>query len=132
MKTFVRGHLRQLEELPTALLSVSLAEASAEDQTASPDKRARARVDVKKGIDTFLLETGWQPSQIGAVAGALMYLKYNFLVRFVMKRIARTAGGPTDASRNYEFTDWATLGQMVNGLVQIIPAAPVFHSVPEV
>jgi menaquinone-dependent protoporphyrinogen oxidase len=43
------------------------------------------------------------------VAGALPYTRYNFLVRFLMKRIARKAGGPTDTSRDYDFTDWAAL-----------------------
>lgn len=49
-----------------------------------------------------------------------MYLKYNFAVRFVMKRIAREVGEPTDTSRNYEFTDWAGLDQAVNELAQSI------------
>jgi hypothetical protein len=30
-----------------------------------------------------------------------------------MKQIARKAGAPTDASRNYEFTDWNALDQFV-------------------
>jgi hypothetical protein len=30
-----------------------------------------------------------------------------------MKEIARRAGGPTDTSRDYEFTDWAALDRFV-------------------
>lgn len=40
------------------------------------------------------------------VAGALPYSKYSWPVRWVMKRIAKTAGGDTDTSRDYEYTDW--------------------------
>jgi menaquinone-dependent protoporphyrinogen oxidase len=64
-------------------------------------------------IDVFIQETGWTPARALAVAGALAYSQYNFLVRFVMKRIARRAGAPTDTSHDYEFTDWATLDRFL-------------------
>ena len=35
-----------------------------------------------------------------------MYSRYGTLERFVMKRIAKRAGGGTDTSRDYEYTDW--------------------------
>jgi menaquinone-dependent protoporphyrinogen oxidase len=47
------------------------------------------------------------------VAGALAYSKYNFFIKLVMKAIARKAGGPTDTSRDYEFTDWPALDRFV-------------------
>ena len=37
---------------------------------------------------------------------ALLYRQYNFFMRWVMKRIAAKAGGDTDTSRDYEYTDW--------------------------
>ena len=40
------------------------------------------------------------------VAGALLYTRYNFLVRFVMRQITKAEGGDTDTSRDYEYTDW--------------------------
>ena len=64
-------------------------------------------------IAVFVKDTGWQPARAMPVAGALVYSKYNFFVRFVMKRIARKAGAPTDTSRDYEFTDWAALDRFV-------------------
>lgn len=117
---FVKGHLQDLEHIPTAFFSVSLSEAGAEDCAAPPARREQAQSDVKNMIDTFLADTGWYPSQVKAVAGALMYLEYNFAVRFMMKRIARHEGKPTDTSRNYEFTDWAGLDESVKELVQSI------------
>lgn len=115
---FVKRHLGELQRLPTAFLSVSLSETTVEDANAPPDKRAAAQVAVQRSIDEFLDETGWHPSHIAAVAGALLYSKYNFVVRFVMKRIAAAAGGPVDTTRDYEFTDWAKLDRLIGELLQ--------------
>ena len=43
------------------------------------------------------------------VAGALRYTHYNWLKRWMMKRIVTKAGGNTDTSRDYEYTDWAAV-----------------------
>ena len=43
------------------------------------------------------------------VAGALPYTRYNWFIRRVMKRIAAKAGGDTDTTRDYEYTDWQDL-----------------------
>jgi hypothetical protein len=96
---------------------VSLSEAGAEDEDAPPERRKQAADDARRMIDAFLEETKWHPSRIKAVAGALMYSKYNFLVRLVMKRIARAAGGDTDTSRDYDYTNWADLDSLVEELV---------------
>jgi menaquinone-dependent protoporphyrinogen oxidase len=117
MIDFVKRHARELEHIPTVFLSVSLSEAGVEDATGPPERRAQAAADVERMIQIFLSETGWRPGKIKAVAGALMYTKYNFLMRWVMKHIARNAGAPTDTSRDCEFTDWAALDRLVDELV---------------
>ena len=65
-------------------------------------------------IDAFLGDTGWHPCRTSAVAGALVYSKYNFVVRYIMKRIARQAGGDTDTSKDYVYTDWKRLDEFVD------------------
>ena len=45
------------------------------------------------------------------VAGALADTKYNWFIRSMMKRIAAKAGGDTDTSRDYEYTDWPALSR---------------------
>ena len=117
---FVKEHRPALESMPAVFLSVSLSEAGAEDPNATPERRAQSAADAEKMIQTFLDETGWHPRHIRAIAGALAYSKYNFVVRFIMKRIARQAGAPTDASRDYEFTDWEALDRLVDELVREI------------
>lgn len=118
---FVKDNLGELQQIPTLFLSVSLSEVTVEDSDAPPEKRAEAQADVKRTIDGFLAETGWHPSHIAAVAGALMYSRYNFVIRFVMRCIARKAGVPADTSRNYEFTDWTKLHGLVEEFVRSIP-----------
>ena len=115
---FIKRHVSELNRLPAFFFSVSLSEAGAEDPAAPPAQRGRAQANVKQMIGAFLAETGWTPAQIKPLAGALMYSKYNFAIRFVMKRIARKEGKPTDTSRDYEFTDWEDLDRTVNGFAE--------------
>jgi menaquinone-dependent protoporphyrinogen oxidase len=110
---FVREHRAELERLAAAFISVTLSEAGAENPMRSDAERERAAADVQRMIDVFVKETGWRPERTLPVAGALAYSRYNFFVRFIMKRIAREAGAPTDTSRDYEFTDWPALDRFV-------------------
>jgi menaquinone-dependent protoporphyrinogen oxidase len=103
MVAFAARHRDALVRLDAAFVSVTLSEAGAEDPARSAAERQRAAQDAQRMIDGFVKDTGWRPEHALAVAGALAYSKYNFLVRFLMKRIARKAGAPTDTSRDYEF-----------------------------
>ena len=75
-------------------------------------------------IDVFIEETGWRPARALPVAGALAYSRYNFIIKFLMKRIARKAGAPTDTSRDYELTDWAALDRFVGETMQAADRSP--------
>ncbi len=117
MTQFVRCHTAWLRQVPTLFLSVSLEEVSAEKAGETAARRAEAQANVKQLMERFLLETNWRPTRAEPVAWALVYSKYNWLMRFIMKRIAKKAGGPTDTTRDYEFTDWTRLDRMVRELV---------------
>jgi menaquinone-dependent protoporphyrinogen oxidase len=110
---FVKDNRDALESLPAAFLSVTLSEAGVERASATEAEHIRFKADVQKMLDAFYGETGWRPRRVQPVAGALLYTHYNFLVRFVMKRIARSAGAETDTSRDYEYTNWDALDQFV-------------------
>jgi len=94
---FVRANLPALARVPTAFLSVSLS------ATGSDLPGAR------RCADAFVRDTGWRPEVVWLVAGALTYSKYGPLKRWMMRRIAAKAGGATDSSRDYEYTDWVRL-----------------------
>jgi menaquinone-dependent protoporphyrinogen oxidase len=117
MVDFVRRHREELEAMPTAFLSVSMSEASAEDPTRSFEERERARAEVEQMLEAFYAATDWRPGRALPVAGALLYTKMGFILRFVTKRIARRDGGPTDTTHDYEFTDWAALDHFAEELV---------------
>lgn len=117
MVEFVKTHHEQLEQVPTAFLSVSLSEAGVEDMTATFESRSKAAIDVKKMVDDFCHQTGFHPSRVWPVAGALMYSRYGALVRFVMRRIARSAGQSTDTTHDHEYTDWKGLHRFVDALM---------------
>ena len=113
MLQFIKRHRAELERMPSAFLSVCLAQAGAENEALAPEKREESRRNAQRQIDAFLDACGWHPSLARPVAGALMYRKYNFAVRFMMKHIAQMSGGSTDTSQNHEFTNWTSLDEMV-------------------
>ncbi|HEU4668421.1 MAG TPA: flavodoxin domain-containing protein [Arthrobacter sp.] len=91
---FVRDNRTVLEHVPSALVSVSLAahgdEANAESQVAQ-----------------FEEETGWHPGHVAMFGGALLYTRYNFLKRQLMKKIVKDKGSlDLDTSRDYIYTEW--------------------------
>jgi menaquinone-dependent protoporphyrinogen oxidase len=118
MVKFVKEHLAELQRMPSSFLSVTLSEAGAERPDATPEEHVMFSSDVQNVLNTFFDETGWRPQHVKPVAGALLYTKYSFLTRFIMKRIARKAGGDTDTSRDYEYTDWMGLDRFVEELAQ--------------
>ena len=109
MIRFVREHRRDLENMPAAFLSITLSEAGAERSDATAAEHAGFVNDVGMMLDRFYDETGWHPQHVKPVAGALRYSRYNFLVKLMMRRIARQAGGSTDTSRDVEYTNWEDL-----------------------
>ncbi len=112
---FVREHKTALARVPTLFFSVGLAVLSKVH-----DGRAQTMVIV----DKLLAETGWRPRRIELVAGALPYTRYNFLVRFVMRRISKAEGGDTNTSRDYEYTDWAAVDGFAVEFVEDVTATP--------
>lgn len=113
MIDFVRAHRPELQRLGAVFLSVTLSQAGAQDQHAAAERRQRSAADAQRMVDLFVQETGWTPARTLRVAGALAYRRYNLFIRFIMKRIARSQGAPTDTSRDYEFTDWTALDRFV-------------------
>jgi menaquinone-dependent protoporphyrinogen oxidase len=97
---WVRAHRVALGGRPTAFISVCLGVLQ---------KDPKVDRDLQGFLERFFSETGWHPHVTTIVAGALAYTKYNWFIRWMMKRIAAKAGGDTDTSRDYEYTDWGSL-----------------------
>jgi menaquinone-dependent protoporphyrinogen oxidase len=97
---WVRANAEALNARPTAFVSVCLAVLQQEPQV---------QQEVAAIMTRFLTAAGWRPALTKTMAGALLYTQYNPFLRWVMKRITRKAGGDTDTSRDYEYTNWSDL-----------------------
>ena len=125
MVRFVQAHREQLDDIPAWFFSVSLSQAGAQRTVNAPEKQKEFVADVKKMVADFCRQTGWLPEHVVPVAGALLYSKYNFVVRFIMKRIAAKAGADTDTSRDYDYTDWIALDRTVDEIANALLVGPV-------
>ena len=112
----VREHRESLALIPTAFLAVSL---SALRDTPP------ARREVRKTVARFMQETGLTPDTVLPVAGALLYTRYGFFTRLAMRLISKMAGGDTDTSRDYEYTDWNALSEFAHRFARTLREAPV-------
>jgi len=106
---FVREQRSFLQRTGAAFFSVGLAVAS---------KTSDGRAQTLTVVEEFIESTDWRPRRVKLIAGALPYSKYNILIRFVMQRIAAKEGGDTDTSRDYEYTDWASVDRFAHELAQ--------------
>ena len=119
VRHFARKHHDALNAMPSAFFSVSGSASSGD---------ARAQRHARKAIDDFLHETGWWPTLTQSVAGAMAYRQYNPLIRWMMKRIARRNGEPTDTSRDHELTDWAQVERFAESFVNALYSGKEVHT----
>jgi menaquinone-dependent protoporphyrinogen oxidase len=112
---YVRQNRDSLTRLPSAFFSVSLA---------ANDNTEEARKEVASYIEQFLEQTGWRPLVIGRFAGALLYTRYSFFKRWIMRKIARDKKSPdTDSSRDYVYTDWHRVRRFADEFMESVALA---------
>jgi menaquinone-dependent protoporphyrinogen oxidase len=109
VRRFVSEHRDALNAMPSAFFSVSASAASLDSQ---------GKKDAQRCIDEFLHDTGWRPAFTESVAGAMAFTKYNPFLRWMMKQISKRNGGPTDTSRDHEFTDWEQIERFTEVFVR--------------
>lgn len=112
VREYVQRNVDRLNSMPSWFFGVSLSEAG-----------KKAPIDpqnASKQMATFLATTNWAPRGELSVAGALKYREYNILKRFVMKHIARKAGGDTDTSHDWEYTNWGTVVQFADTIAKTL------------
>jgi menaquinone-dependent protoporphyrinogen oxidase len=73
-------------------------------------------------VEKFFVTTGWRPAHWAIFAGALSYSKYNFFMKWIMRRIARKAGGGTDTSQDYEYTEWREVRRFARDFADLVTA----------
>jgi menaquinone-dependent protoporphyrinogen oxidase len=120
MVRFVQRHRDVLVRKPTAFFSISLT-------MSQPTEEHRRMAEQR--VHDFERETGWTPGMFALFAGALPYTHYGVMLRLVLRRILRDAGGPTDVSRDHEFTDWEQVRRFADGFLRRLDTAGVREAV---
>lgn len=95
---FVNARAAQISAKPRSFFLVLLSAA-----TRDPELRNRSLADARAKMNAQL-QVPFDDTEM--IAGALRYSRYPLPLRWLMKRIAGKAGGDTDTSRDYEYTDW--------------------------
>lgn len=109
VRRFVRQHIETLNGRPSAFFSVSGSQASPIEPIRSAARRP---------LDQFLRATGWHPARTLSVAGAYMFSRYPFPLRWVMRRIVKHNGGTAD--RDQEYTDWQQVAQFADAVAAVV------------
>jgi menaquinone-dependent protoporphyrinogen oxidase len=112
---FVTEHRDALKRLPSGFFSVGLSSAWSD-----PESRAQAH----HALEQFCDQTGWMPDRRLMVAGALRYTRYGLIKRLMMRFIVKRAGGPTDVSKDYEFTHWDEVDRFLAGFFELVAPRP--------
>lgn len=110
---YARAHAADLNAVPSAFFSVSLAAGSK-----NPEEVEAAR----KLAESFCRDTGLTSVEPSTMKGRLAYTQYGFFTRMVLRAIARKEGGSTDTSRDHEYTDWAAVEQFADRLAARVRA----------
>lgn len=105
---FVKNSQPTLNHMPNAFFSVSMS---------AYGKSAAGQQETQQYINRFMQQTGWTPQRTVAFAGAVLYTQYNFLIRMVMKFIAKQKQLSTDTSRDHEYTDWHDVKQFAEEFI---------------
>ena len=116
VRRWVTSHADELRRRAGAFVSVCLGVLEHDPKTDA----------VVEGIlQRFFEQTGWSPATVKIVAGALPYTQYNWLTRWMMRRIVARAHGDTDTSRDYEYTDWEDLRDFARDFARRLANSPV-------
>ena len=108
IREFARRHHEQLNRTRSAFVSVSGAAQGSREQA-------------QRYIDDFVQQTGWNPRFPASFAGSMAYTQYGPLLRWIAKVVSRRRGGPTDTSRDHEYTDWQAVDRFAERLARAVP-----------
>jgi menaquinone-dependent protoporphyrinogen oxidase len=86
-----------LDRRPSAFFSVSLTAA---------DDTEEAHAATQGYLDDFVEQTDWTPDRSATFAGAVQYREYDLATRVLMRLLMRRMHHPSDASHDYDYTDW--------------------------
>jgi menaquinone-dependent protoporphyrinogen oxidase len=119
IRDFGRRHHEQLNRMRAAFVSVSGTAQGSREQALGY-------------IDEFVQQTGWNPRFPASFAGSMAYTQYGPLLRWITKFMSKRRGGPTDTSRDHEFTDWKAVDRFAERLAKAVPPSPASERVNDI
>jgi len=111
---WLERYAAELEAVPTALFQVSLTSAGDDEAHDRTARELLAQLEEKSGFD---------PDIVGLFAGALIYTRYGWFKRHLMRAIAHHEGGDTDTSSDYDYTDWDAVESFATDVAALAVAA---------
>ena len=72
----------------------------------------------RKVVARFCVATGWYPSQVAIIAGAIPYTRYPPLTRLLIRWFMARQGGSTDTRSDDVYTDWAAVTAFADAVVR--------------
>jgi menaquinone-dependent protoporphyrinogen oxidase len=111
---WLERHATELKGRPAALFQVSLT--SVNDDAAHTQRAHDLLADLEQ-------KTGFDPDIVGLFAGAVLYTRYGWFKRHLMRAIVSREGGDTDTTRDYDYTDWAAVEQFALDVAALVASA---------
>lgn len=104
LEQFIRQHSALLNQKKSAFFSVNLTARKSNRNTPETNTYTRK----------LLARITWQPQNVAVFAGALLYPRYSFFDRTMIRFIMKITGGETDTTREFEFTDWQKVSEFAH------------------
>jgi menaquinone-dependent protoporphyrinogen oxidase len=118
LTTYLTKHLAEVQARPNALFQVSLTSAKTDEKSAA---------EVRQYVSKLLDKTGFDPDMVGMFAGAVVYTRYGWLKRRMMRRIVSSEGDDTDVTRDYDYTDWAAVEHFAEDVYRLVTSEDHGH-----
>ena len=115
---YIKANAAALNAMPAGLFQVSLTSANPDEQHTKA-----AHGMMQKLLD----DTGFDPDVVGMFAGAVVYTKYGWIKRRIMKAIVAAEGGDPDTTNDHEYTDWAAVEQFARDVQAHVRATGRVH-----
>lgn len=108
---YLRRNRAALSDMPVAVFQVSMTSAGTDPAHVSKaDEFAQNLVDA----------AGVHPALVAMFAGSLAYSQYGWVMKRVMRSIARREGNDTDITRDHEYTDWDAVDRFARNVADMV------------
>jgi menaquinone-dependent protoporphyrinogen oxidase len=108
---YLRRHRDEVDDIPVGMFQVSMTSAGTD-----PARVAKAQELMQKLVDGG----GVQPDLLAMFAGAIKYSQYGWVMKRVMRSIARREGNDTDMTRDHEYTDWDAVDRFARDVAALV------------